>query len=146
MNSYKPPTRASRSTQNRSGSRYRFVTGRPDTRPASLPGGRWWRGLGVGGLGRHVGWWGGGPAARVGAGATRGGGWIASTYPDVAQRRFTEDQEEKQGDRSQQEVRPQPAVGQEETQHETDQRHQEGGNGPDVHELVLQMMTGKELA
>ena len=82
----------------------------------------------------------------MGAAASRGWRWSGSADPNVAERRLPENEEEEQRDGSQQKVRAKPAVGQEETQHKPDQRHQEGGNRPDVHELVLQMVAGEELA
>ena len=65
---------------------------------------------------------------------------------DVTQGRLTQDQKEQQGDRAEQEVRSKPTVGQEEPEDEADQQHQERGNGGDVHEFVLQVVAGKELA
>src|SRR6202022_3842986 len=65
---------------------------------------------------------------------------------DVAQRRFAQDQEQKERDRAEKEVAAEPAVVVEEADHESDQRHQESGDRPDVRELVLEVMPGEELA
>src|SRR5207302_3732951 len=54
--------------------------------------------------------------------------------------------EEQQRDRAEEEIRPEPAVVDEEAHHEPDQCHQEGRDRAHVREFVLQVMPGEDLA
>lgn len=79
--------------------------------------------------------------------AIGGGAGICPAAPDVAEGRLPEDQEEEQGDGGEQEIRAQPVLPKrrrEEAQEEADQRHEEGGDRPDVHELVLEMVAREQ--
>jgi len=62
----------------------------------------------------------------------------------VAQRRFTQDEEEDEGDRKEQPEHPEQDRHQE-TKREPDHRDKERHDGGDMHELVLKVVAGKEL-
>jgi hypothetical protein len=67
----------------------------------------------------------------------------------VAQRRFAQDEEEQQRHRAEKEVRAQPVATQrwrEKSQNKSDQGHEEGRNGAEVHELILKVMPREDLA
>src|SRR5437016_8637009 len=80
-------------------------------------------------------------------GSPLGGGRRSTVaYPDVAQGRLTQDEEEQQGDRAEEEICSEPAVVDEEADDEPDQCHQEGRDRAHVGELVLEMVPGEDLA
>src|SRR2546430_2857195 len=80
-------------------------------------------------------------------GSPLGGGRRSTVaYPDVAQGRLTQDEEEQQRDRAEEEICSEPAVVDEEADDEPDQCHQEGRDRAHVGELVLEMVPWEDLA
>jgi len=64
---------------------------------------------------------------------------------NMAQRRFAKDEEEEEGDREEEQAGADREERWEDTDDQPGHRQHEGGDGCQVHELVLQVMTGKNL-
>lgn len=64
---------------------------------------------------------------------------------NMAQRRFAKDEEEEEGDREEEQAGADREERREDTDDQPGHRQHEGGDGCQVHELVLQVMTGKNL-